>query len=184
MTHRKSLKRPDMATAARLMSDPRNTNAQIRQYLGCAPRTVTNLRKRIGVPTEDGDVEYGPIDPTKRGPKPKLNNQEDRAFRERLINLITENPQVTKDDMKRELGVSGYKLNQLIKDARISHKRAVQQPNVRNSPELINERHEFAQGVIELPDESLVFLDETGFNLHTQRGLWLGPNWSGSNYSS
>jgi len=72
---RKTLNENDLATAAGLFNDGRgggHTNVEISNILGCKPRTVTNLRKRPAVATEEGVTYQAPsVPPKKRGWKTK-----------------------------------------------------------------------------------------------------------------
>ena len=97
-----------------------------------------------------------------------------------MLELVAENPQVTKVEMMIELGVTRYTLNKLLRRTKITHKRAHRQPTVRNTPQLIQERRNLAAGLINLPDEQRIYLDETGLNLHTQTEYGWGSSWNGS----
>ena len=76
-----------------------------------------------------------------------------------------------------ELHVTEYTLRTLIKLAKISHKRAHRQPLTRNTVHLIQERRNFALSMVNVPQERRIYLDETGFNLHTL----FNYGWSPSN---
>ena len=91
-----------------------------------------------------------------------------QPYADTLLQLVAENPQVTKVEMEVELGISRYRLNQVIKRAGITHKRCHRQPITRNTANLIQERQIFAQAIVNIPEDRRIFLDETGFNLHTQ----------------
>ena len=165
----------DLATAAGLFNAGGHTNVEVSNILGCKPRTVTNLRKRLAVATEEGvTYQAPPVPPKKRGRKTK-DNTDLQPYRERLLELIGENPQITKVEMRVELGVSDYMLRRIIKFSRISHKRAHKQPRTRNTANIIQERRNFAIGLIDVPDERRIYLDETGFNLHTQEEYGWAP---------
>ena len=88
--------------------------------------------------------------------------------------MIAENPQVTRTEIKYELNVTDYTLRILIKNTKISHKRAHRQPLTRNTPQLLQERRTFALSLINVPDR--IYLDETGFSLHTQDNYGWAPS--------
>jgi len=57
-------------------------------------------------------------------------------------------------------------LRRIIKFSRISHKRAHKQPRTRNTANIIQERRNFAIGLIDAPDERRIYLvaqDEYGW---------------------
>ena len=60
------------------------------------------------------EVRYESYLPGKRGRK-KLNNQTLQPLEVRLLELIAENPQVTRKEMEHELNVTDYTLKILIK---------------------------------------------------------------------
>jgi len=70
--------------------------------------------------------------------------------------------------MRGELWVAKYMFDKIIKFSKISHKRAHRQPKIRNTANAIEERRHFVTGIIHVPDEGRVDLDETGSNLHPQ----------------
>ena len=72
MNSRKSFKGQDIEAAVRLLSNPSNKNAQIAEFLGCKERTVTNLRKKMAVTTEQ-NITHPAFDPPKRGKRPWSN---------------------------------------------------------------------------------------------------------------
>ncbi len=170
---RKSLRLNDFATVAGLFNAGGHPNREVADIAKCSLRTVTNLKKRLAVPTPDG-VEYT-IPPLRGRGRKKVDDPELEQYRQRLLELIADNPQITKRDMQIELGVSDYMLRKIIKLARISHKRAYKQPRTRNSAEVIQKRRNFAVGILNVPDEQRLYLDETGFNTHTQEEYGWAP---------
>jgi len=163
---RKCFKTEDLETASRLYNADKDIIFKISVVLGCKLRAVSGLKNRMAVTSSEG-VRYEPYKPNKRGRK-KLSDQALLPLQERLLELVAENPQITRDDMMRELNVTDYALRILIKRANISHKRAHGQPLIRNTPQLIQKRRDFAITFLNVPQERRIYLDETGFNLHTQ----------------
>jgi len=174
MAQRTNFTQNDLDTAARLFNaENGNSNQQVATILGCNTRSVTNLRKRMAVEHKDY-VNFESYVIQKRGRK-VFGEVQLEPFRPRLLELIAENPQMTREEMAVELGLTLFKLKKLINLVRISHKRAIKQPRTRNSPELILERQRFAARLVNIPEEERIFLDETGFNLHTQSEFGWAP---------
>ena len=173
---RKAINENDLATAAGLFNAGGHTNAEVSNIIGCNTRTVTNLRKRLAVATEEGVTYQNPTNPPMQRGRKKKDNADLEPYRERLLELIAENPQITKVEMRIELGISDYMLRRLIKFSRISHKRAHRQPRTRNTANAIQERRNFSIELIDVPDERRIYLDETGFNLHTQEEYGWAPS--------
>lgn len=171
---RKCFKPNDIATASCLFNAGEHTNQQVANIVGCKLRSISSLKNRMTRTTND-EVRYEPYLPNKRGRK-KLNRQALEPLEVRLLELIAENPQVTKVEMKSELGVTDYTLRVLIRQTKISHKRAHRQPSTRNTPQLIQDRRTFALSLVNVPNERRIYLDETGFNLHTQENYGWAPS--------
>ena len=63
---RKALSENDLTTTAGLFNAGGHTNVEISNILGCKPRTVTNLRKRLAVATGEGETYQAPPVPLKK----------------------------------------------------------------------------------------------------------------------
>lgn len=66
-------------------------------------------------------------------------------------------------------------ISRLLKDMNFSRKRLVKVPMERNSVAALNNRQDYARRVQFISDENLVFLDETGLNLHQTRNYGYSP---------
>ena len=60
-------------------------------------------------------------------------------------------------------------ISRYLKGMEITRKRLSIVPRERNTPRIIDLRQEFCRRINNIQDENLVFLDETGFNLHTKQ---------------
>ncbi|XP_065663288.1 uncharacterized protein LOC136085775 [Hydra vulgaris] len=58
-------------------------------------------------------------------------------------------------------------ISRKLKRSDLSRKRVVHVPEERNSTRIINARYAFASEINGISDEKLIYLDETGFNVHT-----------------
>jgi hypothetical protein len=87
-------------------------------------------------------------------------------------NILTENLVSTLDSLKEELkrrniATSTSSISRTIKSISYSRKRVSFIPVERNSLRLIDILQIYCREVSTIDDKNLVFLDETGFNLHT-----------------
>jgi len=85
---------------------------------------------------------------------------------------ITRKCSITQRELSKHLSVGGRTVSQptvcrRLKCAGYSWKKLTRVPESRNQAACIESRKEYADIVSEFPDEMFVFLDETGFNLHT-----------------
>ena len=99
----------------------------------------------------------------KKGPK----RQDREELRSSLLQAIHEQPQSTRKELAETLGVSTITIGNAMKEFGITRKRITRTPVARNSDEVIAARMEFENHRIMDRYEDLLFLDETGFNLHT-----------------
>ena len=56
-----------------------------------------------------------------------------------------------------------------------SRKRVLKAPVARNTRKALDERQQYAQVIAAVPDEALVFYDETGLNMHTSAAYGWAP---------
>lgn len=66
-------------------------------------------------------------------------------------------------------------ISKLLKGLQITRKRLSLVPVERNSPRIMNERRSYAAEVEIITSERLIYLDETGFNLHTTANYGYSP---------
>jgi len=60
-------------------------------------------------------------------------------------------------------------ISKYLKKMEFTRKRLSLVPQERNSPRVIDERQRYCRLMNNVPNSDLVFLDETGFNLHTKK---------------
>lgn len=88
--------------------------------------------------------------------------------------LVTDAPACTQKSMKASLAETGIELSQptisrRLKNAQITRKRLSLIPIERNSPRLIEDRLKYAMSLRNIEKTKIVYVDETGFNLHTNK---------------
>ncbi len=104
----------------------------------------------------------------KRSAKKKDNNN----ICNELVTAITNENALTQKSLVAKAAEAGVAVSQptvsrLLKKLSITRKRLSLVPVERNTPNAIQGRQVFGQMIRQIPDDRLVFLDETGFNLHT-----------------
>lgn len=88
--------------------------------------------------------------------------------------LIERDPCHTTRSIKEDLSQNGISISastisRYLKSMDMTRKRLTVVPTERNSDRTIDRRQEFCRRMNNIQDENLVFLDETGFNLHTKK---------------
>ncbi|XP_065670352.1 uncharacterized protein LOC136088977 [Hydra vulgaris] len=71
--------------------------------------------------------------------------------------------------IERNINVSIPTISKYLKSMEFTRKRLTLVPKERNSPQNVDLRQSFCRTNNSIPDNNLVFLDETGFNLHTSK---------------
>lgn len=95
-----------------------------------------------------------------------------------LVQVQDDHPSYTYDQLRKEWrkrsGTSRRMgdgtINRILKGSSFSTKSLYYLPAERNSPANIKKRQEYSQIAINWDHDNLLFLDETGFNLHLRRG--------------
>ena len=111
----------------------------------------------------------------KRGPV-RRNTMAMRAEVEAII--ASDNALTGKRIIERlpeELRCSKSKLSRIIKSMSYTRKRLKPIAAARNSERVISERHVYALRMANALDEELIFIDETGFNLHVCASFGYAP---------
>lgn len=113
---------------------------------------------------------------TKKG-RPTIQNSE---LHLKLRNMLSRDPthilQSMKDDLQEgNIETSISTIHRAIKNMKYSRKKLVKIPEERNSSRIIDTRLTFCRDVNNIPNDHLVYLDETGFNLHLTRGFGYSP---------
>jgi transposase len=112
----------------------------------------------------------------KRGPKFK--NIDERISK--LANIISEDCSFTQLGMSRKLANENIHISQstvclALKKMEMTRKRLVLISDKKNDPDTIASRHLFAVNYRRYIDSDLLYIDETGFNLHTKRSYGYSP---------
>uniref|UniRef100_A0A0N5BMI8 Arg_repressor domain-containing protein n=2 Tax=Strongyloides papillosus TaxID=174720 RepID=A0A0N5BMI8_STREA len=80
------------------------------------------------------------------------------------------------EKLKEEnIHLAQYQISLFLKEMKITRKRLKKKPATIVSPQLIEARKNYARTVRGIPDHYLLFLDETGFNLHTTNNYGYSP---------
>lgn len=112
----------------------------------------------------------------KRGPKHKDNSIRNAALSE----IIAEDNSLVQFGMQlklreRDISVSQATIVKILKDISCSRKRLTRISDKKNDEETINMRQQFAIRYRNFDNTDLIYLDETGFNLHTTRSYGYSP---------
>lgn len=96
---------------------------------------------------------------------------------EAAVNIVEEHPEFTLDQINSELRtvlpahahIGRSTLSSMLHGELIVMKKLEDAPIQRNSEEVKNRRKEFAEWILQAMNKELVFIDEAGINLYTQR---------------
>ncbi|KAF7699512.1 hypothetical protein CDIK_1226 [Cucumispora dikerogammari] len=97
-----------------------------------------------------------------------------------IINALQRDCSHAQRELADKLGVintgrSQSSVSRILKDMEFTRKRLVKVPEKRNTTRTINARQEYCTIINQVDDERLVFLDETGVNLHHSRNYGYSP---------
>jgi len=151
-----------IATAKR-MTDT-YTAKEISEAVGLSIRAVYRFLDRT-FPKEVGGER---LDYTinRRGPS-KRNNQVLKQEISRQLSIdCTKSLKELSESISPIHPVSPSVLSRVIKEMGWTRKRVQKIPYERNSERIISDRRAYALSICDRPDADLIFLDETGFNLH------------------
>lgn len=154
----------------RLLRDESKTIKEIAETVDLSPKTVTNISKTL-------EFEFGNYESLNESKKKKALLKRDVVKPIDLVinNFIACNNDITLKEIKEELfkkmevSLSISSISRKLKKLGITRKRLSLIPEERNSLEKIDQRAIYAAEVSKYTISNLVFLDETGFNLHTSR---------------
>lgn len=112
----------------------------------------------------------------KRGPKFK----NDTARESILFDIIADDASLTQKGMARKLQERNIHLSQpsislSLKKIKMTRKRLVIISDKKNDEVTIGKRHQFAAKYRRYNNQDLLYLDETGFNLHSKRSYGYSP---------
>lgn len=97
-----------------------------------------------------------------------------------VVELVQSNNATNLEGIKRSLEESGIHTSKpticrILKGRKISRKRLQKIPAERNSPSTLGKRTTYCRMLAELDDSRLIFVDETGVNLHTNENYGYAP---------
>ena len=109
----------------------------------------------------------------------RINHQDEIAFN-LVENLLKENPSITQKGIQDWLMQNGIlasqpKISRIIEKLNYTRKRLSKLPEGRNLPENLEKRREYVLSAINHQDSDFIFVDETGFNLHTNKYYGYAP---------
>jgi transposase len=161
--HRVTLGPAQIQSAVALFNNDMPTST-VATALGCFLRTAQRLKERTQ-PTFIGQVR-APYAPKKRGRPEETGRREER--RAEIRNSLIADPALDQGGVAGLLPVqvSRSTICRDIKAMGWSRKRLKKVPFEKNSPHNIVLRNQYATKLAGISDARLVFLDESGFNLH------------------
>lgn len=133
---------------------------------GLSKWAVYKILDKIGYAEENGIEKMTIIN--QKGRKRSDRTREVQAVAEvvQFENTLTQ--QGMKEKLaENEIRVSQSKVSRLLKEAELTRKRLKLRPTITQSSEHLEKRKCYAREIRVLRDEVLIFLDETGFNLHS-----------------
>jgi len=174
---RKSVSAASVKTIAN-MHNMGHKPLDIAQSLEFSTATVYRIIAKIeNMRNEDPSSEINFEDLiTKAGRKPSANVLAEDHVRE----ILCQDNTLTQNGVKEKLLAEGINLSQaricqLIKKINFSRKRLKRVSNRVLSNDLIEERFNFCVRVNALPNTDLLYIDETGFNLHSTNNYGYSP---------
>jgi len=114
------------------------------------------------------------------GRKPGKKQQTTSVVKSKISQFLLRDPSYSQKEISEELACNNISLTQsgisrILKKMNYTRKRLTRIPEERNTPRNINLRQVYARGISFVPVNSLVFLDETGVNLHHTRNYGYSP---------
>lgn len=97
-----------------------------------------------------------------------------------IVSIISENNAISLHGIQSTLEERGIQRStssicRTLKEKNFTRKRLRKIPNERNSEANLNTRQNFCRMINDIPDESLIFIDETGINLHLNQHYGYAP---------
>jgi hypothetical protein len=80
-----------------------------------------------------------------------------------------------REKLPNELDTSEERIGRIITKLGYTRKRLQKSPTERNSDQVINQRDSYCEAIDNIPNSGILFLDETGFNLHTSYNYGYSP---------
>ena len=136
---------------------------EIQELIGFSYSATVNLIRKLSNGMTENEI-LG----TKKGPKFKENS----AIKSQVSAIVESDNSLVQNEIVDILQSSGITRTQgyvsrLLKKMGITRKRLTRIPFERNCPRVIDARHSYVREMEFVSNDQLVFLDETGVNLHT-----------------
>ena len=139
---------------------------QVAENVGLAVSTVKKLLKEL----REGKWDVGDFvvyNPPKMGRKPIITEEMSVRVKDILTSAPTETIDTTKENLEEEgFQASRSTIFRMAQSQHISHQMIVPKPAAVFTARITQERNEYARHVVDLPNQELWFLDESGFNMH------------------
>ena len=165
----------EMVRTAKRLIEQDKTTKEISNIIDLSKNATIRLIKNIIENGDEFESKFSQI------PERRQRNFERNSDIKRNIEnfLICDNSLTQKAIMVKlnELGISisQSKISKVLKEMGYSRKRLTKIPEGRNTEKNLDERRAYTLSMSSIQDESLVFIDETGFNLHTSLNYGYSP---------
>ena len=135
--------------------------------IGISIKTAYRLKQRVHDCSQHGINSMELLKPY----GPKVSNVISDSARA-VLEIVQQDCTLTQTGVLQKLNASGLKMTQsnvsrILKKNEITRKRLVKKSEKVVSPNVISLRKAYAAELRQLPNSRLIYLDETGFNLHT-----------------
>ena len=140
--------------------------SEIARICNVSKRSVNRLIKKMNCPCSL-------MEPEKPGRKPS----DDSNISEEIQNILNSDNSLTLDMINNRLSTKktpSY-LSRLLKKMNWSRKRLQKSPQERNSESTLEKRRTFVSNISHVNLEKIIYLDETGFNLHQTSNFGWAP---------
>lgn len=132
---------------------------------------VYNIISKIASGASDQEI----LDKKRGRPKKDLTIIKNEISRMLLQDNSFVQSEIASELRKKNITISQSSISRILKDMNYTRKRLVKIPIERNCSTILTKRQEYARTIEYLPNENLVFLDETGCNLHITRNYGYSP---------
>ncbi|KAF7690711.1 hypothetical protein CDIK_2710 [Cucumispora dikerogammari] len=161
---------PDLIRLARESLARDRPLSEISQILNISYTSVITLINKINSGIPDSELIQKKGRPLK----------DSAAIKSLLAAELLKDNSITQRGMVDKLTLAGFRVSQpdvskILRDMGYSRKRLSVVPNERNSPRTMDLRQVYAREVQNFSLTKLVYLDETGFNLHTAQNYGYSP---------
>ena len=153
----------DLINNIKRYMDMDKTNKEIQKLSNLSYICVLKLINRINAGENDRDILS-----VKKGPKFKENN----VIKKKVIACLNQDNSYCQAEIVENLQAAGIVCSQsfvsrILNIMNITRKRLTKIPIERNSIIILDSKQSYTRDVINYTNEKFIYLDETGFNLHT-----------------